>query len=221
MSRVVIFGLKDLASLAHFYLREDSEHEVVAFTVDREFIRAEEFEGLPVVPFEEVEKTYPPSEYKLFIPMTQKKMGRLREEKYNEAKRKGYSLVSYVSSKATTFSNLEVGENCFILEDNTIQPFVVIGNNVVLWSGNHIGHHSEIGDHVFLTSHVVISGHVRIEPYSFFGVNATIRDGLVIAEGTLVGMGATVVKNTEPYGVYSSEGAKKRPDLRSDQMPGF
>jgi acyl-[acyl carrier protein]--UDP-N-acetylglucosamine O-acyltransferase len=107
------------------------------------------------------------------------------------------------------------------LEDNTIQPFVVIGNNVVLWSGNHIGHHSEIGDHVFLTSHVVISGHVRIEPYSFFGVNATIRDGLVIAEGTLVGMGATVVKNTEPYGVYSSEGAKKRPDLRSDQMPGF
>ena len=55
MADVVIFGVKDFASLAHFYLRHDSEHRVVAFTVHREFMPAEgEFEGLPVVPLEEL-----------------------------------------------------------------------------------------------------------------------------------------------------------------------
>ena len=73
-----------------------------------------------------------------------------------KGKKKGYDFYSYVSPKATVLTN-KIGENCFILEDNTIQPFVEIGNNCVLWSGNHIGHHGKIDDHVFITSHCVVS----------------------------------------------------------------
>ncbi|HEU4930551.1 MAG TPA: hypothetical protein VFT48_00650, partial [Pyrinomonadaceae bacterium] len=94
-------------------------------------------------------------------------------------------------------------------EDNTIQPFTSIGNNVVLWSGNHIGHHSVIKDHVSFTSHVVLSGHCTVEPFAFFGVNATIRDGIHIAEGSFIAMAAAVVLNTEPWGVYKGNPAKK------------
>ena len=128
----------------------------------------------------------------------------------------GYDCISYLSSKATVFSNVKIGKNCFILEDNTIQPFVTIGDNVVLWSGNHLGHHSVINDHVLFTSHVVMSGHCVIEPYSFFGVNATLRDGLHIAEGTLVAMGACVTRDTEPWGVYRGIPAKKGEKLSKD-----
>ena len=135
-------------------------------------------------------------------------MSRLRADIYNQIKAKGYELISYVSSKATRFNN-EIGDNCFILEDNTLQPFTNIGNNVVMWSGNHIGHHCTIKDHVFFTSHVVLSGHCTIEPFCFFGVNSTIRDGIQLAEGTLVGMSASVTKNTEEWGVYLGNPAKK------------
>jgi sugar O-acyltransferase (sialic acid O-acetyltransferase NeuD family) len=141
--------------------------------------------------------------------MTGRGMNKNRERIYLEAKAKGYEFISYVSSKATTFGN-EIGENCFILEDNTIQPFTTIGNNVVLWSGNHIGHHGQIKDHVFFTSHVVMSGHCVIEPYCFFGVNSTIRDYLTIAEGTLVGMASAITKSTEAWGVYVGNPAEKR-----------
>ena len=210
MSKVVIFGIEDFASLAHFYLKEDSPHEVVAFTVTQEYMPSEEiFEGLPVVPFEELENLYPPKEYSFFAPMSHRKMNKLRETIYILAENKGYRLISYISSKATVFSNVRIGKNCFILENNTIQPFVTIGNNVILWSGNHIGHHSVIKDHVLFTSHVVLSGHCVVEPYCFFGVNATLRDGLHIAEGTLVAMGACVTKDTEPWGVYTGVPAKK------------
>jgi sugar O-acyltransferase (sialic acid O-acetyltransferase NeuD family) len=217
MAKVIIFGVQDFAQLANFYLHNDSEHEVVAFSVNEEYLPAERsFESLPVVAFENIEQTYPPAEFRFFAPMSPSRMNRLRESIYRQIKAKGYELISYVSSKATVFPGVPIGDNCFILEDNTIQPFSSIGNNVVLWSGNHIGHHSVIKDHVSFTSHVVLSGHCIVEPYCFFGVNATIRDSLHIAEGSLIAMAATVIKDTEPWGVYKGSPAKQGDVLSKD-----
>ena len=217
MARVIIFGNKDTASLAHFYLRHDSEHEVVAFSLHEEYMPDDrEFEGLPLVPLEEVQALYDPADFQFFAPMTGRRMNRDRESVYNQVKQKGYRMVSYVSSRATVFPEAEIGDNCFILEDNTIQPFTPIGNNVVLWSGNHIGHHGRIKNHVFFTSHVVMSGHCVVEPYCFFGVNATIRDYVHLAEGTLIAMSASVIKDTEPWGVYKGIPAQKGKVLSKD-----
>ena len=58
MARIIIFGMKDFAELAHYYLEHDSNHEVVAFCVNAQYIQTEKyFRGLPIVPFEEVEYT--------------------------------------------------------------------------------------------------------------------------------------------------------------------
>lgn len=202
MKKIVVFGTSQLASLAHFYFIHDSPREVAAFTLDSDYITDKEFRGLPVVSFENIEEHYPPSEYELFLPISFKQMSFLRKHKFEEAKSKGYTCVSYVSSKATTWPDLKVGENCFIFEDNTIQPFVTIGDNCILWSGNHIGHHTNIHDHVFITSHVVISGCCEIGENSFFGVNATIRDETNIGKASLIGMGAIITKDTPDYSIW-------------------
>ena len=217
MANVIIFGLSQWAELAHFYLTHDSPHTVAGFTVDRAYISDTTFHGLPVVPFEEVEQQFPTATYQMFVPMSFKKMNHLRAEKYDAAKRKGYELISYVSSKATVWPGFSCGDNCFIFEDNTIQPFVKIGNNVVMWSGNHIGHHTVIEDHVMITSHVVISGCCKVEPFCFFGVNATVRDETVIAHDTLVGAGALILKDTKPYELYKAAGTEPA-KIRSDQI---
>ncbi|MEK8180238.1 acetyltransferase [Flavobacterium buctense] len=209
MAKVIIFGIQDFAELAHYYLENDSEHEVVAFSVHQQYIPEPPFfHGLPIVAFEAVEKEYAPGDFQFFAPMAPQEMNRLRESIYNAIKAKGYKLISYVSSKATLFHN-PIGDNCFILENNTIQPFTTIGNNVVLWSGNHIGHHSVIKDHVMFTSQVVLSGHCVVESYATLGVNATIRDGITIAEGTFVAMAASIIKNTEPWSMYKGNPAVK------------
>jgi sugar O-acyltransferase (sialic acid O-acetyltransferase NeuD family) len=210
MAKVIVFGTQDFASLAHFYLRHDSEHEVVAFSVTREFLDGRDsFEDKPLVAFEDVEKRFPPSSFQFFVPMSHRKMSHLRADIFGQVKGKGYRCISYVSSHATTFPGTPIGENCFILEDNTIQPFTRIGDDVVLWSGNHIGHHSRIADHAFFTSHVVLSGHCEVGSHSFFGVNATIRDRVTIAPGTLVAMGAVITNPTEAWGVYKGNPARK------------
>lgn len=202
MEKIVIFGTSQLASLAHFYFDEDSPHQVVAFTVDKDYIIEDNYRGLPVVAFEDIENHFPPSEYKMFLPISFKQMNYFRKAKFNEAKKKGYQCVNYISSKATTWPDINIGENCFIFEDNTIQPFVKIGNNCVLWSGNHIGHHTIIKDHVFITSHVVISGCCEIGENSFFGVNSTIRDETNIGKASLIGMGAIITKDTPEFSIW-------------------
>lgn len=200
--KLVIIGLSSNARLAKFYFETDSSHEVVAFSVNREYMTTDEFEGLPVVPLEELPAYFPPETHAAFVAVGYNGMNRVREKLYNEAREHGYRMTSYISSHATFLTTIPAGENCFILEDNTIQPFVKIGNNVVLWSGNHIGHDTVIGDHTYITSHVVISGFVDIQPYCFFGVNSTIRDGITIAESTLIGAGAVIMKSTEETSVH-------------------
>jgi sugar O-acyltransferase (sialic acid O-acetyltransferase NeuD family) len=210
MAKVIIFGVRDLAELAHYYLTSDSIHEVVAFSVNDEYMpKGNTFKGLPVIAFEEIEKNLSPATHSFFAPMTHKGMNKERERIYNEIKSKGYNLISYISSKATVFETLKTGDNCFILEDNTIQPFVTIGSNTVLWSGNHIGHHSKIGDHVFISSQVVISGNCIVEPFSFIGVNAALKENIVIGEASFIAMSTSITMNTEPYSVYSGNPAKK------------
>ena len=217
MAEVVVFGVGQWAELAHFYLTHDSAHHVAGFTLDRDYMTGTEFKGLPVVPFDEVERQYPPDAFRMFVPISFKKMNHRRAEKYAEAKRRGYELVSYVSSRATTWPGFACGDNCFILEDNTIQPFVEIGHDVVMWSGNHIGHHSRIGDHVTITSHVVVSGACTIGDYCFLGVNATIRDETIVAPETLVGMGVTIAKDTREFEVYRHP-ASGPAGVRSDRL---
>jgi sugar O-acyltransferase (sialic acid O-acetyltransferase NeuD family) len=209
MARVVIFGTGDIARLAHFYFTRDSEHEVAAFTVDAEYRRGDTFEGLPLVDAGSMASTYPPDQYAMFIAISYARMNQIRASKYAQMKDAGYRLVSYVSSRCSYLSDNPPGDNCFILEDNTIQPFVRIGNNVTLWSGNHIGHDSTIEDHCFITSHVVISGNVTVRPYCFVGVNATLRNSIEIAPATLIGAGAVIMKNTRAKGVYLPQRAEK------------
>jgi len=201
-NKLVIFGLGDIAELAHYCFSNDSAYEVCAFTVDSDFKDKDTFLDLPVVPFEELSQQYPLDTYDLFIAIGYTGLNEARMVKYHAAKQAGYHLPSYVSSQATVLNQGAIGENCFIFEDNTIQPFVKLGNNIVLWSGNHIGHHSVIKDHCFITSHVVISGGVEIGERCFIGVNATLRDRIKVGERCLIGAGTLLLSDAEPEGVY-------------------
>jgi sugar O-acyltransferase (sialic acid O-acetyltransferase NeuD family) len=210
MSRLVIFGCGDIAQLAHYYFSTDSEHEIVAFAVDRSYVpEGGFFCNLPVVAFEELGTHFAPGDHLVFVALSYSKLNKLRAAKVEEAKAKGYALAGYVSSKATVLTQEPIGENAFILEDNTIQPFSKIGRNVTLWSGNHIGHHSVIGDHCFIASHIVISGGVKVGDFCFIGVNATVRDHVTIGAGCLIGAGALIVADTEPDGLYAVAGTER------------
>lgn len=210
MAKVIIYGIEELAELAHYYLTIDSEHEIVAFCIEKESLPKEKyFKSLPVVEFESVEQLYPIEEYQFFAPVTGAKMNTIKERVYNSIKDKGYNMISYVSSDNVVFDNSSIGENCFIQAGNVIHPFTKIGNNVSLWSVNLVGINSEVKDHVTFASHVAVAADCIIGENVYLGTNCTIRDGIKIAKGTLVGIATVIVKNTEEWGVYMGNPARR------------
>lgn len=217
MNKVIIFGTSIFADLAHFYLKHDSKYDVVAFTVNERFLNQKNFNGLPVLAFENIEKTFPPDEYDMFIAVAYQNVNKIRAKIFQQAKKKGYKLISYVNSTVKLWEEVDLGENCFIFENVVIQPHVKIGNDVIIWSGDHIGHHSEIADHCFITSHVVISGNVKIGPFSFLGVNSTIRDGIKIGAECVIGAGCVILNDTLDKEVYSVDSTKLLP-IKSDKL---
>ncbi|HXG93045.1 MAG TPA: acetyltransferase [Blastocatellia bacterium] len=196
-SKLIIIGDSAFAQVAYEYFTYDSEYEVVAFAVEREYLKADSMFGLPVIAFEDIEKLYAPAEHSFFAAMVYTQANKLRTRLYNAAKAKGYRPATYISSRAFVWRNAEIGEHSFIFENNVIQPFVKIGKNVILWSGNHIGHHSTIHDNCFVSSHVVVSGFVEIGEYCFMGVNSTVANNTTIGNNCLVGAGALILGNVE------------------------
>ena len=208
--KLIIFGIGETADLAYHYFSADTPYTVVAFSVNKEFIKEEFNLGLPVVDFQEIQQIYPPDLYEMFIAISSTKLNRNRTQFYNEAKLLGYKLASYISSHAYVGFQTEIGDNCFILEHNTIQPFVKIGNNVTLWSGNHIGHRSIIHDNCFITSHVVVSGFCEIGKNCFIGVNSSIADYVKIGDDCLIGLGSIIAKSIPSNSIYKSQYSKKQ-----------
>jgi sugar O-acyltransferase (sialic acid O-acetyltransferase NeuD family) len=211
--RLVVFGSREMAQLARYYFDQDSSYQVVAFTVDDEHVTSSQLDGLPIVPWSEVTAKFPAGEADMFVALSYSGMNRLRAEKFQQARAAGYRLATYICSKSACWPDLRVGENCLVLENQTLQPTVRLGNNVFLWSGNHIGHGTEIEDHVYLASHVVVSGHCRIGTRSFLGVNATLRDFVRIGADCFIAMDASVTQDMpdgsvalgQPATIYGAE----------------
>lgn len=195
---LIIVGDSAFAEIAYEYFTHDSNYRVVAFAVEREYITKDSLFGLPVVPFEELGERFDPKAHSFYAALVYTQMNRLRTRLYQEAKAKGFKPASYISSRAFVWPNVELGEHCFIFEDNTVQPFTKIGANVVLWSGNHIGHHSVIKDNCFISSHVVVSGFCTVGANCFIGVNATFGNNLEVGDDCLIGAGALIARDVAP-----------------------
>lgn len=217
MKKVVIFGTGEFAKVIHQYLTRDSPYEVVAFTANEWAIKEKIVSGCPVVAFEKVESIYPSDKFYMFIALGYSDMNKKRTKFFDEAKAKGYELLSYVHPTTKLWDDFEMGENCFVFENNVIQPFVKLGNDVIIWSNNVISHHTTVKDHCFIVSHVAIAGNVTIESHCFIGMNATVRNGIKIARECVIGAGAVILKDTKEKEVYVSNSTEKL-SLTSDQL---
>jgi len=202
VSKLVLFGVGRGADVAYRFLSADTEHDIVGFTVDDKYRNRNELRGLPVVAFEEVERHFPPDDFRMLILLGYQGMNALRQQKYDAAKAKGYTLESYVASDFFRVEPIAVGENCFIMDNQSISLDVAIGNNVVMWSSNHVGDLTTIADHAWITSHVTLAAGVTVGERAFLGIGCTVSNNVAIGDDTLVGAHALIAADTAPRSVH-------------------
>jgi sugar O-acyltransferase (sialic acid O-acetyltransferase NeuD family) len=204
---LVIVGDSAFAEVAFEYFTEDSPYRVAAFSVERDYLRRDRLLGLPVVALEQLADSYATAEHDVAVAVTYTQLNRLRARLCAQVSGMGYRLASYRSSKAVVWPSATIGEHCFIFENNVVQPCAKLGDNVVLWSGNHIGHHSVIEENCFVSSHVVVSGFARIGANSFLGVNSAVSNNKTVARDCWIGPGVVINHDTQEGEIYNVEKA--------------
>jgi acetyltransferase-like isoleucine patch superfamily enzyme len=207
MADIVLFGAGQIAEVAKAYIDRHGEDRIVGFTVDADYLSVDSFHGLPVVAWEELESRFPPAEVKLLGPLSFRRMNEFRRDRHQEGLKRGYDFTSFVHPASHVYADC-IGENCFILENNVIQPFVKIGKGVMMWSGNHVGHHATIGDYCFLASQVGIAGASVIGERCYLAGKVGIEMGLTIGAGSFLGSATLVRKDLPERSVVPAVGSK-------------
>lgn len=176
------------------YFRCESNYTIVAVCIENPEYK-KSFKGHRVYDFAEIEKQFPPITHEMFIAVGYRQLNHLRQRLYVEARKKGYRLASFISPYAYVGRDVNIGDNCVIMEDNNIQYGVDIGSNTFIWSSNHIGHHSKIGRHCFLASGITISGSNDVGDFTFIGSGSTTGDSVTFGQNCLVAAGTTITKD--------------------------
>lgn len=207
---IVLFGAGRYASMHWYLLAHDSPYRVVAFTADEAFCQGTGLHGLPLVPFESIEQRFPPGDYLMCLAIGYVGLNRLRQEKMARATDKGYTLVSYLSSRALVSPTATVGRNCMIFEGAVLEPFASIGDNCVLRPGSVVQSLAHIAPHCFVATGAVVAPGARVEENCVLGLNSMVGEGVQVAPRCIVGAGAAVLTDTEPDGVYMGVPATRR-----------
>ena len=203
--KLFIYGMGGLADYAAYVFENDSDFEVVGTCIEKNYLDKNPKDLKNIKVYEEIEDQLHQEDTFLFIAVGN---NIVRERIYQMSKQKRINMATYISSKALTWTNLDIGDNCFIGEGSVIQPFVKIGSNSILF-GARIGHHCLIGDHVLLSG-PTLGGNVKIGNYSFLGLNSVVLQNLEIGSKNIIGMGVSIKTSTGEGEVYSSATFIKR-----------
>ena len=203
------------SALADLVSRENSE-EIAAFTVERQYIHDDLFQGRPLIPFENISQLFPPSDFNMIIAVGYLKLNTVRAKKLEEAKNLGYEIRNYISPNCLIDRKMIVGENSEIHEGAIMRGNIKLGSDVIISAGVAIGHDALIGSHSFIAAGVVTGGNISIGDYCVIGLGAILRDGISIAAGTFIGAGAVVVSDIAEPGLYYGNPAKKQDKSPSD-----
>lgn len=217
MKELVIIGAGYFSKLLYNYLNVSDAHTVRAFSINRDCMVDPEAQylGLPVVALELLPQFYPPSKFDVIMGIAYAKMGQIREKVFMQCKEMGYNFASYIHPSAIIAGDVRMGEGNIILESTLVQPFVQIGNCNLIWYGVKIAHNDVIGDFNTLAGNTSLSGEVVIGNHCFLGNSCIVRDSVKIMDYTLVGAGAYVAKDSQPYDAILPPRSATLPDKKS------
>lgn len=131
---------------------------------------------------------------------------------------------------AVIFDGAVIGTNCNICAHTMIEGDVVVGNNVTVKNGVFLWDGTRIEDDVFIGPNATFTNdrfpRSKVYPEAFSGItvrrgasigaNATLLPGITVGEYAMVGAGAVVTKDVEPYSVVVGNPAKVAKRLRDD-----
>jgi len=207
---LLIFGLGELPEQARYYFEQHAGRKVEAFTVDAQYLDADQADGLPVLAFDEAQRRFPPATHDLFVAVGYSQRNQIRQRVVERARAFGYALPSFVHESAVVARNVVIGANCLLREQVSLSPFTRLGDGIMVGPQAVVSHHGRIESHAWLAVGCVVCGGATVGERCFIGANATVRDKVTVGAGCIVGAGAIIMSDCEPDGVYVATATPRR-----------
>ena len=219
MKKLIIIGCGGTSEVIADAFMRDSDFEVAAFSVERAYLPPSLcFCGIQILPYEDIEKLCPASEYSFFVGIGGSGLNSLRYRFFTEMLAKGYTPASLISPRASVSPRSSVGVHCLILENVVIHSGCQIGDNVMIFPNTYAGHHTVVEPHSFIASGVTIAGYAHIGERSFLGAGACIANSITIGAENFISMGARVTWSTENGVMVKSVSTTAVPDAKEKFM---
>ena len=112
------------------------------------------------------------------------------------------------------FSNtVSIGEGSIICAGSILTADISLGKHNILNLNVTVGHECEFADYVTIAPMVAVSGNVKLQYLVEVGTGAVIRQGLELAEGSMLGMGGILTKNIPERLIFAGNPAKKLKEI--------
>tara|TARA_B100000965_G_C19577744_1_gene752090 strand:- start:398 stop:1051 length:654 start_codon:yes stop_codon:yes gene_type:complete len=215
MRDLIIFGNSIFAEVAIYYFSNFSKYKVCYVSCEKKYKKNFFDNNIEQITLEEALKKNK-KKYQIFIAIGYSKMNTIRQKFYSKFKLKGFKMANFIHPSSSVLSK-KIGDNNFIMDNVSINPFTAIGNNNIFWSGNIIGHHCNIGNSNFFSGNSTISGSCKIKDNNFFGVNTSTKDGITVGKKCFIDANQHISKNL-PDEIFFNKEINPKLILKTSQI---
>lgn len=121
----------------------------------------------------------------------------------SEARQVGRDTPRLVSPHALVSPSAQIDSAVYLHPGCQVWTQVHVGFGSIMSPLSTVAHHTELGEGCFVAGGAVVGARIHVGKCAFFGQGSTTSTGVhLVADGTLVGAGAVIIRDTEPFGVY-------------------
>jgi len=121
---------------------------------------------------------------------------------------KGLRAITAIHPSAFVAHNAQVGLGSQVLAHAVVAVDCVLGSDCIVNTAASVDHEGRLGDGVHLAPGARLAGCVTVENFAMIGTGAAVLPRLRIGEGAIVGAGAVVLSDVEPWTVVAGNPAK-------------
>lgn len=135
---------------------------------------------------------------------------KIRAELANKIREKGGNLPTLIHPTAVVSKYAKIAHSVVVHANSVIQADVTLEEDTVVSYNVSVTHTSKIGKACYLAFNSSIGAYVEIQDFVFVGQSASIVSGKLnyIGHDSVIGAGALVIRDVEPYSVVAGNPAK-------------
>ena len=155
-------------------------------------VTTDTYKGIKKMLFDDFKKQYSPMEAEIIIALGEPEY---RVKLFKKVKEAGYSFANLIDPSAYLSSEVTIGTGIILKAGVWVSVGATLKDNICVDFHTVIGHDVVIQPHCQICSNVVIAGHCKIGSATYIGLSVPIRDGIVVGDNVVLGMGSVVVRD--------------------------